>query len=381
MKKQVIATLLLSTLALAGGLWTLTNARAADGLSIEDLTGSISAGDLASDLAGVGVSISNVQYTGADVAAGRFSGGTGIVGFETGIILSSGSVSAVAGPNQDDETSGVNGTAGDGDLDVLSGYGTMDAAVLEFDFVPDADMVSFNYVFGSDEYNEFVHSEFNDVFGFYVNGVNCAMVNGSAVSINTINNGNPFDTNPRENAGLYRNNDLDDGGGSINTGMDGLTVVLTCQAPVNPGVSNHIKLAVGDSSDAYFDTNVLLETGSLSAPEGTSTPTASATPTDTPEPTPTNTLEPTPTPVPDTPTPTATQPPAPTPTATVAPSAPCADVNGDGRVTGADISTIARHMPSEHGDPRYDERFDLNGDGRIDSDDLRAAIQQMGSAC
>src|SRR5947209_5895312 len=55
--------------------------------------------NLAQSLVGSGVSISNVNYTGATQAAGTFSGGTGIVGFESGIILSSGYISNVIGPN------------------------------------------------------------------------------------------------------------------------------------------------------------------------------------------------------------------------------------------------------------------------------------------
>ena len=408
MKKNALVALLLGTLALAGGLWALKGADAGSGLVTEDLSGPLTPNDLANDVAGAGITVSNVQFRGADVAAGRFSGGSGILGFESGIILSSGDIARVIGPNQADETSVVNGTAGDADLDALAGFPTMDAAVLQFDFVPQGNIVSFNYVFGSDEYNEFVHSEFNDVFGFYVNGVNCAMVAGSPVSVNTINNGNPFNSDPRENPALYVNNDLDDGGGSLNTEMDGLTVVLRCQAAVTPGVSNHLKLAVGDSSDAYFDANVFLETASLTVPSPTPTdtalppatptptPTASPTVTNTPTATPSATRTDTPTATPSatrTSTPTATNTATATPTRTATPtdlppatptpqaSQPCADVNGDGRVTGGDIAAIAKRHPSSRGSPRYDEQFDLNHDGNINGVDLHIAVQQMGQQC
>ena len=77
-------------------------------------------------------------------------------------------------------------------------------------------------MFASDEYNEFVYQGFNDAFGFFVNGKNCATVPDPAnpeatlpVSIDTINGGNP--DLPEQDAShpeLYRNNDLDDGGGT-----------------------------------------------------------------------------------------------------------------------------------------------------------------------
>ena len=80
--------------------------------------------------------------------------------------------------------------------------------MLEFDFVPADTTVSFRYVFGSDEYNEFVDSGFNDVFGFFVDGVNCATVpeTDTAVSIDRSMAG----TRSGENAShsdLYRNNE------------------------------------------------------------------------------------------------------------------------------------------------------------------------------
>ena len=308
--------LLLGTL-----VWAGPPAQAAPGLATQDLSGALTPADLANDLVGGGITISNVTYTGADVAAGRFSGGSGIIGFDSGIILSTGSVANVVGPNAEDDVSTPNGTAGDANLTTLSGFPTNDAAVLEFDFVPVGSSVLFDYVFASDEYNEFVHTEFNDVFAFLINGVNCATVPGTGqpVSINTINNGNPFGIDPGDNPALYRNNDLDDNGGAIDTEMDGLTTVLTCQASVNAGATNHMKLAIADASDAIYDTVVFLEAGSFVAPTPTATATITPTPTatSTPTATPTATAQPTATPT-STPTPTATA----TPTPTASPATP-----------------------------------------------------------
>lgn len=125
--------------------------------------------------------------------------------------------------------------------------------------------MEFQYVFSSDEYNEYVNSRFNDVFAFFVNGVNCATLPGTAqpVSVNTINGGNPFGT-AATNPSLYRNNDPNDPGPpTINTEMDGLTVVLTCRDEVSAGVTNHMKLAIADASDARLDSNVFLRAQSL----------------------------------------------------------------------------------------------------------------------
>ena len=251
-------------------------AQSEDGLVVQDLDHGSTAAGLAQSLVGGGVTISNVTYTGANNAAGSFTdtGPGTVVGFDSGVVLGSGSVQTldgdnpcskgVEGPNQCDGNTTINGTPGDADLDALAGKTTFDAAVLEFDFVPQFSTVQFTYVFSSDEYNEFSNTTFNDTFGFLVNGQNCALVPGTTtpVGVNTINGGNPFGTNA-QHPELFRNNDLDDGGGTINTEMDGLTVALTCDANVNAGVTNHMKLAIADASDAVLDSNVFIQAGSL----------------------------------------------------------------------------------------------------------------------
>jgi hypothetical protein len=202
--------------------------------------------------------ITNVTYSGSKNAAGTFSGGTGIIGFESGIVLSSGNVASVAGPNTASNTSTNNGSDGDANLNALSQGTTRDAAVLEFDFTCDyIQTISFKYVFTSEEYNEFVNTSFNDVFAFVLNGTNIAVVPSTTtpVAINTINCGNPNNTAAgSSNCNLFINNEA----GTLNTEMDGLTVVLTATSTLQPG-TNHIKLAIADVGDGSFDSNVFLK--------------------------------------------------------------------------------------------------------------------------
>ncbi|UCE85224.1 MAG: choice-of-anchor L domain-containing protein, partial [Deltaproteobacteria bacterium] len=151
---------------------------------------------LAESLAGAGVSVSNATYVGDPSAAGVFSGGSATVGLESGVILSAGRVADVVGPNDAPDTTTSFFTPGDPDLAALAGVSladTFDAAVLAFDFVPSGDEVKFRYVFVSEEYNEFSNDIFNNVFGFFINGTNYALVPGSgiSVSINNVNGGQP----------------------------------------------------------------------------------------------------------------------------------------------------------------------------------------------
>ena len=234
--------------------------------------------DLVTSLLGAGVSsVSNVSYTGAVNSAGSFTGGSGIIGFESGVVLSSGDIASVPGPNLADSITTAHGLFGDADLTALSGVFTYDASVLEFDFVPNADRIFFKYVFSSDEYDEFVNSPFNDAFAFLVNGgfgpVNCAVVGSPAVpvTINTINNGPFNDGVAATNPALYVNNNSPP---TLDTEMDGLTVVLSCEAIVTPFATNHIKLAIADGSDLALDSNVFIQAGSFTTtpPDGSTCP-------------------------------------------------------------------------------------------------------------
>lgn len=225
-----------------------------------DLTGAQTASDLANALAsgGIAVDADSVTYTGDLSAAGTFSGGSGIIGLDGGVILSSGAIANVIGPNDSPGATSAFGGPGDVDLTALAGAATADAAVLQFDFVPTTSQVQFSYVFSSEEYNEFVGGGFNDAFGFFVNETNCAVVGDAAVpvAVDTINGGS--------NSSLFINNDASVVT-QLDTEMDGLTVVLTCDAPVTPDVTNHMKLAIADSGDSSLDSAVFLGANSFVA--------------------------------------------------------------------------------------------------------------------
>ena len=153
---------------------------------------------------------------------------------------------------------------------------------LGFVTLPYHDLRPFFYLTSSHLAESKVWIIFNDVIGFFANGQNCATVNGDPVSVKTINNGNPVQQSiVPSHPELYINIDLQDGGGSINTEMDGLTVVLTCVISVTRGGTNHIELAIADVINATHDSNVFLESGSLISdpPPPTPAPTPNPTPT------------------------------------------------------------------------------------------------------
>ena len=216
-------------------------------------------------LMGPSVTVSNAVLVASPVAAGLFSGGTTVFGIDQGVVLSSGNITSIVGPNLIDDTSTDNGLPGDAALDALiPGYQTFDATILEFDFTcANPTAITFQYVFASEEYNEWVGSPFNDVFGFFLNGVNIATApaicssGGIPVAINNVNCSKPYAPPSGPNCDCYRNNALPDGGGSIDTEMDGLTQVFYATANIRPGL-NHMKIAIADAGDHILDSNVML---------------------------------------------------------------------------------------------------------------------------
>jgi hypothetical protein len=214
-------------------------------------------------LIGSGLDYSNVVFTGADSSRGSFWGGPGNIGVANGIILTSGDVDLAPGPNNGTGAGAGNDTPGDPDLEMLAPGGqSNDACVLEFDFVPFYEYVWFQFVFGSEEYTEYVGSPFNDVFGFFISGPgisgpysnnskNIALIPGTEVPV-SINNVNQ-DINPD----YFILND------SNFVQYDGFTTVLTAGSEVVPDQTYHIKLVIGDMVDNVFDSGVLLQASSF----------------------------------------------------------------------------------------------------------------------
>ncbi|MEO9532384.1 MAG: choice-of-anchor L domain-containing protein [Crocinitomicaceae bacterium] len=237
-------------------------------------------------LVGNGVAVSNVNYTGDADAIGSFNGASTNLGLNSGIILTTGTVlnsggvlggaQGPHGPN-DESSAGVdNGQPGYGPLTTLAGADTYNAAILEFDFVPQSDTVRFRYVFGSEEYPEYVDGGFNDAFAFFISGpgfggtYNMAEIpgGGGIVSIDNINNGSS-NTGPCQNCSYYVNNGT--GNTSPNDGSDfyiqydGFTVVMEAVAEVQCGETYHLVISIADAGDGAYDSGIFLEANSLAS--------------------------------------------------------------------------------------------------------------------
>jgi len=230
-------------------------------------------------LLGGGVTVSNIQYQGAAASIGYFNGSNCNVGLSEGIIMTTGTIFNTSsgaerlgphGPN-DRTNAGVNNNQpGYGLLTSIVGNTTFNATVLSFDFVPYAGIVEFRYVFASEEYPEYVGSDFNDVFGFFISGpgigsnVNIARIPGSNVPV-TINN-----VNAGLNSSYFVNNGTGVNAPQNSSGFyiqyDGFTTVLTASANVICGETYRIVLAIADVGDGIYDSGIFLEANSFSSP-------------------------------------------------------------------------------------------------------------------
>ena len=221
---------------------------------------------LVNTILGSGITVFDIDYSGAPSASGTFTGGLSSgIGIENGIVLTSGDATLIDNSNDSDGATGDNSFPGDTDLESLVQETTYDATVLEFDFQSAGGDLFFNYVFGSEEYNEYTNTQFNDVFAFFLDGENIALIPGKTepVSINTVNGGNPFGTDA-SNPDLFNNNDLNDGGPFFHFEYDGFTDVFVATYLGLTAGDHHIKLAIADSGDQILDSGVFIQAGTFS---------------------------------------------------------------------------------------------------------------------
>lgn len=204
------------------------------------------------------VTPSNITFTGAPLAIGYFEAANTNMGVNAGIVLSTGDVYNLANEVGYFSTT-AHLTSTDLTLDSLNpGAPGFDAAVLEFDILVDeSDTLSFNYVFGSEEYPEYVNSPFNDIFGFFIynpEAYNISMVPNTSlpVAINNVNDG--------LNAAYYIDNET---AANPDIALDGMTTPLPAIFEATAGASYHVKIAVMDVADQIFDSGVFLATNSL----------------------------------------------------------------------------------------------------------------------
>jgi|GEM_PF-872755 len=255
------------------------------GLAQVNITSAVTPAQLVQTIVGGGVTYSNITSVCQPTQWGRFTVTSSNLALDSGIILTSGTA-ATAGINI-----GANAVPVGTHLSASIGAGAaggFDACVLQFDFVPTGDSLSFGYVFASQEFLDFSCSTVNDGFAFFLSGPgiagtpNLALVPGTniPVCINSVTNpaavnvfgatasctamgpGSPF-------ANLYVNNAFNPTGplgtpaGTCTINYPGFTHPLLAKHAVIPCSTYHIKLAIEDVGDDIYDSGVFIAANSF----------------------------------------------------------------------------------------------------------------------
>ena len=215
---------------------------------------------------GSGITVSNPSFTCLSGGFGTFSNGnTTNIGITNGAILTTGCASGIIGSNNSasygcsstDWLGFCNYSVNDPDLQSIEPQATWDPCILTFSVTPSCSTLTIQFVFGSEEYPEFVGAGYNDAFGFFVTGPNpsgpayvskniALLPTGTAVSIDNVNG--------TTNSTYYNNNA---GGATIQ--YDGFTDVITSNLSVTPCAVYKFKIAIADAGDCVYDSGVLLQ--------------------------------------------------------------------------------------------------------------------------
>ncbi|MEM7476661.1 MAG: tandem-95 repeat protein [Planctomycetota bacterium] len=233
--------------------------------------------ELVSRMLGTGITVTDASLTsGANEQIGFITNMNtsmpGVTSFDEGLIISSGNVSSIGGPNTYDNTSGYmahesysysKGQSTDANLGTV-----FDLSVLRIEFIPEGDKISGNYIFGSEEYIEYTNAGFNDNAAVILNGENISRTpDGQLLSIDTVNKD--------VNSHLFVDNDTGTSMGGVGndaalnspapyyTEMDGFTKTLQFKHEVTPGEVNVLELKIGDVGDNAWDSWMIFEAESV----------------------------------------------------------------------------------------------------------------------
>jgi len=259
-RRRVFGRLLSLILLLQAPLISLAQLKVDSQISIQEAI---------SKLVGSGVRVSNIRVNCPSLKGrpyGYFTDNTGTLGMSDGLVITTGSAKNSVGPNNSGSISQSNSNENqDPDLATIirGNEKQFDACIIEFDVEVFADTLTFDFVFGSDEYLEFI-KDYHDVFGFFISGpgisgkINLATLPGTQTSISVAN------VNNSRNSNYY----VDNGTGStpfenLFVQYDGFTKRIESKVAVIPCSKYSLKLAICDLKDDQYDAGIFIAGKSL----------------------------------------------------------------------------------------------------------------------
>ena len=209
------------------------------------------------------------DFGGTDQSYGYFDASGTSFPFQNGIVLSTGRLQNVDGPNTTLSDDDATGWSGDSDLEqALNENNTINATILEFEFTAIADQISFRYLFASEEYQEGNANtcQFSDLFGFLIRPASAAQYENIALVPGTTTPVKVTTVHPAIPNGCAAQNEAYFGSWNNATApinFNGQTAVLEATTTVIPNQTYHVKLVIADEQNFRYDSAVFLEAGSF----------------------------------------------------------------------------------------------------------------------
>lgn len=215
------------------------------------------------------ITVSGWAFTNGN-SYGYFNRGTSTFPFQDGVIIATGRALSAIGPNNSLLSEGPTTWPGDIDLQqAINETNTINATIIEFDFLPFANKVSFDYIFSSEQYLSNPNSNqcsYSDGFAFLLKEVgsqdqytNLAVVPGTAVPVKVPTVRGAGTICPPANEAYFDAFN----GNEHPTNYNGQTKILKAESPVTPGVLYHIKLVIADQGNNLYDSAIFLGGGSF----------------------------------------------------------------------------------------------------------------------
>ena len=210
---------------------------------------------------------------------GYFTNGGGSFPFTAGVVLSTSYAKKAIGPYST-ITSNIIGNdndgdwLGDADLNQALGITTsVTATVLEFDFIPLTNFLSFDYIFASTEYADTGSCRFTDAFTFLIkeNSIgsvydNLAVIPGTRIPVSSTNIRPTIPATANDSGCPAVNQNYFNGFNNSTSPVNyaGQTIIMNAQTKVIAGKSYHIKIVIVNDKNEFYDSAVFLKAGSFS---------------------------------------------------------------------------------------------------------------------
>lgn len=164
-------------------------------------------------------------------------------------MLSTGNTRDANAPNDSDSLStdngGVNGKGGPGAFDLVT-------LRVDLDVPAEANCLTVDYRFLTEEFDEFIGSQFNDAFLAELDDTTFVLQDdGTVIATSNFAAGPDGSITTVKSAGVSADN-------ALGTTYDGATPVLRATTPISPG-EHSIYLSVFDTADAIYDTTVFVD--------------------------------------------------------------------------------------------------------------------------